>query len=160
MKIAWPDYLNNITIKWGENIDNESYKKNPPHQNDYAYFYKIIGKHGSSYKLFYIGQTYRQDVAKRLNQLDHRKRFRDLKKKYPHHKIFVNFGIIDKMERAKVTKKLIRNVENLLIFCNDNDHFKNIKGTSDIKLIEQFHVRNIGASKPLFKNCYWAAMVK
>ena len=157
---AWSDYYETFDIKWTRGIPLDEYFIKPHKLNEDANFYMVSGIYNGVPKLFYIGMVYQQDVKTRLGQQDHLKKWKYLRKNYSRHCLIVSIGCIEASSRKNKTERMIKSIEKLLIFCNDNDHFMNLKSTSDIIFPKQAKITNFGSFKPLYKKCFWGAFVQ
>jgi len=157
---AWSEYYQTFNIKWTRGIPLSKYILKPHSLNDEANFYMVTGVYNRIPKLLYFGMVFQQDVKTRLCQKDHKGKWDNLKGKFKNHELCVSIGCIVKSSRSRKNDRMIKSIEKLLIFCNDNEHFVNSKSTSDILFPGQAEIINQGNYKPLHKNCLWGAFVK
>ncbi|HHI30426.1 MAG TPA: hypothetical protein ENL17_01775 [Candidatus Methanoperedenaceae archaeon] len=176
---AFPGMFKDIEIEWSKPmIYDEFMKKHPSHDKN-SCFYMLTGKYSDyPYKLFYIGRTYNNSsripnqrdeeivydqIFRRLRQPDHKKRYEQLKKEYPHHTLYVGVGTVyyDK----DITPELIDKIETILIFSHF-DYEKNRYMLNKKKVYsyyfgnDQFCVTNRRHRGPLYKEISHGIFVK
>lgn len=140
---VWPDYFDvMLDIKWSEPLDYEKVFSGVE-ENDSAYFYAIVAEVNKEWRVFYIGMTYKQNVAKRNSQPDHRLRLQKLNHKYKKLIFCLSLGT-PIFKKGKVNKKIIETIEGLLIYSNCNEDIQNYKKTEKFKSDKQIYINNIG----------------
>jgi hypothetical protein len=115
-----------ITIKWGPPITIDEARDLTEDLCEDTYFYKIVGRHGERYKLFYIGKCVKQYFTRRIFQRDHLSKRAGFKADYKKHKIMVSLGNIVDRKNVKDEERDVDNVERLLIYSHTNTDFPDI----------------------------------
>lgn len=139
---AWPEYFDVIAdISWSIPINYEHIFNAP--ENKTAYFYTIVSKVNETWEIYYIGMTYNQSAAVRVQQLDHRRRLNNLQSMYPRQVFSLSLGT-PKFMRGRITKKLIEVIEGLLIYGNWHEKMINSKKIQLFKDLKQIYINNIG----------------
>ena len=96
------------------------------------------------HKAVYIGKTYKQSIKTRLKQPDHRSRYAGIVTNYPKHKAFVRYGNV-KIHGRNPTEKRLGDIENILIYCYDNDHSRNIKSIYSHGVTDSYQIISSGS---------------
>ena len=133
-----------VSIKWEKplSIEEVKYLKDTC-QN--TYYYKIVGKYNTNYKLFYIGKCVEQFVTTRIFQKDHLKKRADFQEAYKKHKLMVSLGNLSDSHNLK--KDELGNVESLLIYSHttpDFPHMKNKQCRLNHNVIKNYQIRSKG----------------
>lgn len=159
-KILYSEDLLNVEIKWSKPCSYENLKEYEPANEDYGYFYKILGKYSTKkFKLFYIGMTEVQYISRRLFNADHKKKRQNFQKDYPKHKLWLSVGIIQNIDEC-LNKLTIRDVESLLIYSCANDNNSDISNKQN-KLIHKKNYRIVnsgfleGMSKEIVQGLFY-----
>ncbi|MFH1121895.1 MAG: hypothetical protein V1775_18905 [Bacteroidota bacterium] len=140
-----PSDVTSIEISWSEPQLIQGFKDPEVEYPDNGYFYKFIGIHGKSNRLFYIGKTYSRYVSRRIKDADHKRKQEEFHKSHPKHKLYISVGFIP--PRKKISPKFISDIENLLIYAHSNDDFKFLKNRKSIynhHVIKNYHIINQG----------------
>lgn len=142
MKMCYEAAAIKITIHWSK---PELYESIIDSDDDYAYLYMITGQYGlnSQEKIFYIGKAVKQNISKRLNQRDHRARYKELREKNRNHKIYVRFGLIE-FHEGKSSDKQIDEIESILIYAMPLEHTINNKSLYSHNITRQYIIKNRG----------------
>lgn len=149
VEINWsrPKLYENV-IEYGVELDDD------------AYLYMITAKYGSSKsKILYIGKTYKQTVSIRLNQDDHRRRYKDFRQKYPRHNLYISYGTVQ-IHNGNITENRIKEVEKILIYSNDTGHAQNVSNTYSHAVKDSYKIRNSGCRCSLPKQLYLGIFAK
>jgi hypothetical protein len=141
----YPEEFSEVSINWTKPTLFENFI-NLDHDKQWnAYLYKILVKYPTgSFKMVYLGKTYYQFASGRLSNPDHQNKYESIKKKYPHHKIYVSMG--DITTSKKKNAGLIDSVEKLLIYSHSNDDFEliNSKNKNHHGLTYGLRIINMG----------------
>jgi hypothetical protein len=139
-----------VTIKWEKPISIEQLKALTNNDCEQTYFYKIVGRHGDQYKLFYIGKSVRQYFTKRIFQRDHLNKRADFQVDYKKHKIMFSLGNVIEKSHLKDETDDIGNIERLLIYSHTNPSFKYMKNKQcklNHNVIKNYRINNKGWRK-------------
>ncbi len=135
-----------IEITWSDPVLLSEFVDPDVEYRDNGFFYKFVGVHGQTHRLFYLGQTYSRYVSNRIKDKDHRAKQNKFMEENPRHKIYVSVGFIPPIK--KISKPLIRDIENLLIYTHSktkkHPYFKNQKSTLSYRVISNYHIVNKG----------------
>jgi len=156
----YPYKIWNVSIYWSKPRKYEIVRDNETDLDARAHFYMIIGKSGRSLKLFYIGKTYRSNVARRLRNYDHQNRARRIRKTFPAYALQVSHGILD-MEHWKMrcsnrypSPKRIDQIETLLIYSNPVEESVNARKKDAHGITDHYILTNRGNYKPLRRKVF------
>lgn len=151
MKPVFDDDFWKVTVRWSKPISYQTAKDRGSIHDLTANLYMISVRFSDkAHKPIYIGKTYEQDIQTRLKQPDHRSRYAAIVKHHPKHKVFVRYGTVS-MAGAKVTRKRIKDIENILIYCYDNDYSHNIKSIYTHGVTDSYQILNSGSKCALPK---------
>jgi hypothetical protein len=151
MKPVFEDDYWDVAIQWTKPISYDKAKNEGSKHDEFAYLYMISVRYSTNkHKPVYIGKTFEQDVQTRLKQYDHVARYKKISNAHPKSRIFVRYGLVS-MDTGKVTKKRIKDIENILIYCYDNDHCKNIKSIYTHGVSDSYSISNSGYRSELPK---------
>jgi hypothetical protein len=136
--------IRHATIKWSFPVDPT--KLEP---SETAYFYKFLGRHNNTYKLFYIGKTFKYFVSKRINDADHLAKQEEWKMDHPKHRLLVSVGeIVDcsfNLNWSKTCQKSIDDIESLLIYSHfDPIVYKNKSKIWSTSIKREYLISNKG----------------
>jgi len=151
-----------IKIEWQEAEAYEQVKNGSSYDFDEkAFLYMITGRFSNrAPKLFYIGKTYFQVVSWRLGQEDHRRRYEQLRRDYPKHKLYVNIGLV-KILNGVINPKRVDHIERLLIYAHDFEHKINQKSIYTHGLGEAcYEIVNEGYYHPLHQQIFYGPMFR
>jgi len=144
----------NVEISWSRPTTYENVIYYGTDRDDEAYLYIIAAKYGSNKsKILYIGKTYKQTVSVRLNQEDHKKRYRKFRKEYPRHKLYISYGIV-KMKNGKLNSNRIKEIEKILIYSNKTEHSYNVSNLSYHGVTDSYKIKNSGYKHTLPEYLY------
>ncbi len=162
MKCVSIAYFKEIEIKWSKPIKYEEFLEDGLDGEQYVYLYMIIGKYSENpYKLFYIGKTYSNIVFYRLKNKDHKERYAKIKKNFPRHELFISLGFIKLSDGKNITKKLIDEIESILIYTNYNKYIFNKNKIYSYKIDNEYKITNKGFKYiPLYKKINYGIFVK
>ena len=121
-KTVYPEEALKIEIKWSKPQLISEFNDVSVKKPELGYFYKFVGKYSDSFHLVYIGQSYSRFVYERIKDRDHIIKQGNFNINHPHIKLYVSVGIIN---QSKIPgRKLINDVEKLLIYSHKNDDHK------------------------------------
>lgn len=149
MKILFEDGFWKVTITWSKPMLYENLIEQGSQHDENAHLYMISGKHqNNKHKVYYIGKTYDQCVSDRLTQSDHKLRYKNIKKDYPRHTLYVSHGIVE-IKDGKRTSKRIDEIESILIYSMPAEHSFNEKNYFSHGVTGQYLINNKGHKSSL-----------
>ncbi len=149
-----------VEINWSRPALYENVIEYGAELDDKAFLYMITAKFGSNKsKILYIGKTYKQTVNIRLSQNDHHKRYKNIQKKYPRHKLYVSCGTVQ-IHNGKITENRIKEIEKILIYSNDTDHVQNVSNYYTHGVKDSYKIKLSGYRHSLPKELYLGVFAK
>jgi len=134
-----------VEIDWKRPKKYERARDEGSDHDEFAHLYLISARYGSSEpKALYIGKTWKQTVATRLCQDDHKKRYAAFVKNYPRHSFYVSYGIVS-VNDAKLTEKRLDAIERILIFTNEPEHAYNVQHLYEHGVTGSYEIQNRGS---------------
>lgn len=152
MDRVWPGDVYHAEIHWREPMDYESALSLPYEDQEESYFYKILGGHGQSFSLFYIGKTFRQSVTVRLKNKDHQGNRLKWESEHSKHRLLVSLGDLRSKHfndaSTKVQAKIVDDLESMLIYSHSYHlKFKNRQNIGSHQIGFEYHLINSGFLK-------------
>ena len=139
------------TITWSKAKSLEEFRKRP--EDAEASYYKLSGMVRGRHRLFYLGKTFDQYAHWRLEQPDHQERIGAIRQAYPGVEIQVSVGSVETGERDRYGRRLIDEIESLLIFVHQPKF--NGNKLSWIEMSAWHYVMNQGDFAPLDRIVYF-----
>lgn len=133
-----------VAIQWSRPTPLESFGDGYS-EPDNALLYMVIAKAPrGAHKGIYIGQAYSQNIAVRVRQPDHRTKQELWHQAWPRHRLMISVGTIKLKNGGQVGLKKVTDLENILIYCFDNEHCRNVKSKSTLAVRDHYLIRNSG----------------
>jgi hypothetical protein len=151
MRVASQNQDWESTITWTKAKSLEAFQKRP--EDAEASYYKLTGMVRGRPQLFYLGKTFDQYAHWRLEQPDHQERIAAIQRAYPGVEILVSVGNVKTGERDRYGRRLIDEIESLLIFAHQPEF--NANKLSWIRMSEWHYVTNQGDFAPLERIVYF-----
>ncbi len=149
-KPVFPDFTWDVEINWSKPVNLEDAREHFCELDQtHTYFYKIVGKRGEKFKLFYIGISERQRIEDRLNNLDHIEKQERLRLENKGYALMVSTGTYELDEEDRSQKRWnqrnVKMLESVLIFAHsEHERFANKKSRVWFTSKYAFSVRNKG----------------
>jgi hypothetical protein len=151
MRVVSQDQDWESTITWSKAKSLETFRKRP--EDAEASYYKLTGMIGGCLQLFYLGKTFDQVAHWRLEQPDHQARLAAIRQAYPGVDILVSVGDLETGERKRYERRLIDEIESLLIFVHQPEF--NANKLAWIEMSAWHYVTNTGDFAPLERVVYF-----
>ena len=114
-------------------------------EEDYeASFYSIVAYSEKEWWSYYIGMVYEQCISDRHKQEDHKRRLKYLQSKNKNLNFSISLGTLKLLHGARITKKVVDEIEGLLIYGNWNEYMVNKKKIEHFSSDRTFHITNKG----------------
>ncbi|MCG2710089.1 MAG: hypothetical protein L6246_07240, partial [Thermodesulfovibrionales bacterium] len=98
---------------------------------------------GNEWLPLYIGMVYNQCVSERHSAPDHKARMEKLQKRFPESIFYITLGT-PQFISGRLSQNTIKEIEQLLIYCNWNDKMINAKEINAFDSSKQIRIINEG----------------
>lgn len=141
MKRIFDDDHRCVTIDWSRPSLLDSAPKET--RKDELLYLISAACGGRDHKLLYVGQAYASEIRSRLRNSDHKRKQAAWAAEHPRHQLYVRYGSITSSTKT-IKDKQLDDIEKILIYCVDNDYWKNKKGVMKSKLSCYYDITNSG----------------
>ncbi len=138
-----------VNVEWSGPVTHDMLFYGLADSDKSAYLYAIVGLFEDEWWSYYIGMVYEQNVSIRHMNKDHTKRLERLQNKFPETVWHLTLGT-PAVEGKRITKKLIKEVEGLLIYSHWHEKCINELKVNYFFADRYISIINSGFSDPFY----------